>query len=450
MHVVEPPHDVMDEGERISRALCAFIRTCPSPFHTVHEIRSRLDHAGFQFISESWDWEIRRGGAYYTIRNGSSIIAFRVGSHVRLPRFGIAISHADSPTFRVKAIPELKGPKDIVRINVEGYGGTIDRTWLDRPLSVAGRVMVRQANGAACILYAPEEDLLLIPSLAIHLDREVNQQGQIQRQNDICALFSAGALGEGAFLETVARHLGVDQSQILSYDLTLVNRQEPVVWGAAKEFVSAPRLDDLQCAYASLEGFLAAENERSVAVYACLNNEEVGSSTMQGALSTFASDVLKRVCACLGVGVSEYKRSITRSFVVSCDNAHAVHPNHPERYDEQNRAWLNKGVVIKESANQRYTTDAVSHAFFKLICERANVPTQCFSNRSDMPGGSTLGNLLTHQVSMRSVDVGLPQLAMHSSYETAGTADAAYLARALREFYDSDYLFLDDGSFELS
>ena len=450
MSMAKASEITVDEMERSSQELCAFVRACPSPFHTVQEIRSRLERAGFEFLPESRDWEIRRGGSYYTVRNGSSIMAFRVGMLARLPRFGMAISHADSPTFRVKAEPELKGPGDYIRINVEGYGGTIDRTWLDKPLSVAGRVMVRQAGGAASLLCAPDEDLLLIPSLAVHLDREVNKQGQINRQSDLCALFSAGSLGEGAFLETLAARIGVQASDILSYDLTLANRQEPVIWGAAKEFVSAPRLDDLQCAYASLAGFLEARNERSIAVYACLNNEEVGSSTMQGALSTFAPDVLKRICASLGVGVAEYARAITRSFVVSCDNAHAVHPNHPERYDERNRAWLNKGVVIKESANQRYTTDAVSRALFELICERAGVPTQSFANRSDMVGGSTLGNLLMHQVSIRSVDIGLPQLAMHSSYETAGAADTVYLMRALREFYETDYLFLDDGSFALS
>lgn len=436
----------------LSQELCSFISECPSPFHTVRAIGERLERAGFLRLSEVDSWRIERGGRYYTTRNDSSIIALRVGEHVDVPCFRMVSSHSDSPTYKVKDVPELEGPGAYVRINVEGYGGLIDRTWLDRPLSIAGRALVQDKDVLRSYLIAPSEDLLLIPSVAIHQDREVNKGGALNRQIDMCPLFSAGELGQGGFGAMVAQALGVDPERIMGHDLMLVNRQPAVVWGAAGEFVSGPRLDDLQCAHASLQAFLQTSDEQGICVYTCLNNEEVGSGTMQGALSTFVPQTLRRICDGLAsedglcASTDLYARALARSLLVSCDNAHAVHPNHPELYDTNNRVWLNQGVVIKESAAQRYTTDAVSRSVFKLLCRRADVPVQAFANRSDSPGGSTLGNLLVRNASMSAVDVGLPQLAMHSSYETAGVLDTFYLLRALREFYDTPLQFCADGS----
>ncbi|MDO4538411.1 MAG: M18 family aminopeptidase [Coriobacteriales bacterium] len=434
----------------LSRELVDFIGKSPTAYHAVREMRARLDAAGFSFLPESGVWELARGGRYYTTRNDSSLIAFRVGEELSDLRFQIAASHSDSPTFKVKAKAEAKGPGPYVRLNVEAYGGTIDRTWLDRPLTLAGRVVLREDDALRSCLVCFDRDLLIIPSVAVHLNREVNDEGAIDRRSDIRPLFLGGAEGGVTTVdELVARELGVEPEQILMRDLMLINRQPGVVWGAASEFVSAPRLDDLQCAFASLRAFLSAQNEDAVTVFACFDNEEVGSGTAQGALSTFLQDVLVRLSEQLGAGAQAFRQAIARSFMVSCDNAHAVHPNHPELYDDTNQTWMNRGVVLKEAANQRYAGDGFAKALFEEVCRRAEVPLQHFANRSDKPGGSTLGNLATRNVSLRVVDVGLPQLAMHSSYETAGVLDTGYLARALAAFYSMRYEQLGDGSLQL-
>ena len=422
----------------INQELVGFIQESPSMFHTVATIRRHLDVAGFTHLPEQDAWHMEPGGHYYTVRNGSSLVAFALGSHLDDDyHFQMTVAHGDSPTYKVKAVPELEGPGEYLRLDVEGYGGMIDSTWLDRPLGVAGRALVREDDQLVSRLVHIEHDVLLIPHVAIHFNRDINTGMAYNRQVDLCPLFSAGKLKRGAFDAMVATELGVEPKQVVARDLFLVNHQEPSVWGWAHEFVSAPKLDDLQCAFASLEAFLAGSNAHDVSVFACLDNEEVGSSTKQGALSTFLRDTLVRVNAALGHGEEDYLRAIARSFLVSCDNAHAVHPNHPEKTDDVNAPRLNGGPVIKESANQKYTTDALSRAVFRTLCERAKVPVQTFANRSDSVGGSTLGNLSNTQVSVHAVDVGLPQLAMHSSYETAGADDTAFAIAALTKFFDT-------------
>lgn len=424
----------------ISRKLLDFINASPSMFHTVHTVSECLEAAGFQHLHEQDAWCVERGGRYFVTRNNSSVIAFQVGA--KLPtsgyQFRMAAAHSDSPTFKIKAVPELEGPGEYLRLNVESYGGGIDNTWLDRPLSIAGRVFVRTKEGVRCKLLSVGKDVLLIPNVAIHMNRKINEGMPLNRQVDLCPLFSAGELKQGEFLRMVAQELGVEPDQILSHDLFLVNRQEGRIWGWADEFVSAPKLDDLQCAFAALEAFTAARNEQTVSVFACFDNEEVGSGTKQGALSTFLADTLERINASLNFSREDYLRALAQSFLVSCDNAHAVHPNHPELTDAHNCVHLNKGVVVKESANQRYTTDAFSRALFATLCAQADVPTQMFANRSDMAGGSTLGNLSNMQVSVHAVDIGLPQLAMHSAFETAGVKDTGYAIKALTAFYEAD------------
>lgn len=415
--------------------LLTFIEHCPSAFHAVHEIAGRLEQAGFTYLPEAAHWEIQPDGNYYTTRNGSSIIAFRVGGELSDYHFQLCASHSDSPSYKIKNEAELEGSGEYLRLNVEAYGGMIDNTWLDRPLGVAGRVLVRENGAVVSRLFDADRDLLLIPNVAIHFNREINNGYKYNRQVDLCPLFSAGELKKGAFDAFVAGQLGVEVEDILGKDLFLVNRQKGTVWGACGEFVSSPKLDDLQCAYASLQSFLQAENEQAVNVYCCFDNEEVGSNTKQGAMSTFLADVLERINAALGKTRDEYLQAQARSFLVSCDNAHAVHPNHPQKTDEKNCVWMNRGIVVKESANQKYTTDAFSRAVFTELCVRAQVPVQSFANRSDSAGGSTLGNLSNTQVSMHAVDIGLAQLAMHSSYETAGARDTGYAVRALGMFY---------------
>ncbi len=426
-----------------ARALAAFIAESPSMFHAVAALRTRLDAAGFSYLPESAAWEVRTGGSYYTVRNDSSLIAWHVGSDLAPDapyHFQLTAAHADSPSFKVKAEPELDGPGESLRLNVEAYGGMIDYTWFDRPLGLAGRVLVRTGARIESRLLSIRRPVALIPSLAIHMNREVNKGFAPDRHVDLCPLISTGALKRGAFSALIVEELGVDSGEILAHDLFLVNLQEPLVWGAAPEpeFISAPHLDDLMCAYAALEGFLAGPSERTVSVYCCFDNEEVGSNTKQGAMSTLLSDTLARVNGALGRSAEDLRRAIASSMLVSCDNAHAVHPNHPEVADEGARPHLNGGIVIKEAANQHYCTDAFSRAVFAAICDKAGVPYQSFADRSDMAGGSTLGNLSNIQVSMHAVDVGCPQLAMHASYETAGAGDVALAVRALAAFYATD------------
>ena len=421
-----------------AKALGAFVAACPSMFHTAATLRARLEREGFTFLPEDAPWHMVRGGRYFTVRNNSSLIAFSVGSELDHYHFQVAAAHGDSPAFKVKAVPELSGPGESLRLSVEAYGGMIDYTWFDRPLSLAGRVMVRAPHGVESRLVAIDRPVALIPSLAIHLDGSVNKGFAPRRNVDLCPLFSAGELGKGAFVQMVAEEVGVAADEVLGYDLYLVNRQEPCVWGQAHEFISAPKLDDLGCAYAAFSAFLGACNPHDVSVYCCFDNEEVGSNTKQGAMFTFLADTLARANAALGYDEDVLRRAVAASMMVSCDNAHAVHPNHPERYDEGNRAYLNGGIVVKEAANQHYCSDAFSRAIFTALCQDAGVPCQTFANRSDMAGGSTLGNLSNIQVSMNGVDVGLPQLAMHSAYETAGVRDVSLGIRAIRAFYDAD------------
>lgn len=430
----------------VSNELIQFIEKSPSMFHSVRTIRTYLEENGFVYLPEASAWNIEKGGKYYTLRNHSSIIAFQVGKELDDYHFQMCASHSDSPTYKIKSIPELSGPNEYLRLDVEAYGGMIDSTWFDRPLSVAGRVLVKDGNKIVSKLLYIDKNILMIPNVAIHFNRNINDGYKFNRQIDLCPLFSCGALKKGAFDQMIAQELGVEVSDILGKDLFLVNRQKGLVWGYKDEFISSAKLDDLQCAFVSLKAFLQAENEHCVNVYCCFDNEEVGSNTKQGAMSTFLQDVLHRIHDGLGKRQDEYYQAIAKSFLVSCDNAHALHPNHPEKTDVINCTFMNQGVVIKESANQKYTTDAFSRALFTGICQKANVPVQNFANRSDCVGGSTLGNLSNTQVSVHAVDIGLPQLAMHSSFETAGVKDTEYAIKALSEFYNTNVLIDETNS----
>ena len=437
------------EARKAALELSAFIEKCPSMFHTTAEISDRLKSAGFTFLPEGEAWSIERGGKYFTTRNGSTVVAFKVGEQLDNYHFQITAAHGDSPTFKLKAQSELEGPGEYMRLNTEVYGGAIDYTWFDKPLGLAGRVLVREGGRIESRLYDSARDVALIPSLAIHMDRSVNEKFSPNRQTDLMPLFSAGALTRGALDEYVASELGVSADQVISRDMFLVNRQKPQLWGAAEEFLSAPKLDDLACAFVSLEAFLAAENDRDVSVYCCFDNEEVGSNTKQGAMSTVLRDTLERMNAALGFSWEDYHCAVAKSMLVSCDNAHALHPNRPEVADAENRPVLGGGMVVKEAANQKYCTDAFSRAAFLSVCEATGVPVQTFANRSDMAGGSTLGNLSNTQVSMHGVDVGLPQLAMHSSYETCAACDVKLSIDALKAFFDAEIVINGSDSIEL-
>lgn len=435
--------------QETSREVLNFIEHSPSCFHAVEQLSQMLDQAGYQRLKECDGWTLEQGGKYYVTRNGSSIIAFHVGQQLDNYHFQITASHSDSPSYKVKEKAELKGKGGYLQLNTEGYGGMICSSWLDRPLSLAGRVLVRQGNVVETRLLNIDRDLLLIPNVAIHMNREINSGMKYNQQVDMLPLFSAGECGENSYYELIAQELGVKPEDVVGCDLYLYPRVAPSLWGAKEEFISSPRLDDLQCAYTSMKALVDSHNPHGVNVCCCFDNEEVGSGTKQGALSTFLRDVLQRVHAALGHAPEDYFRAVAKSFMVSCDNAHAVHPNHPEKTDGENCVYMNQGIVVKFSANQKYTTDGISAAIFMQLCKDAQVPVQTFANRSDMAGGSTLGNLSTQQVSLHTVDVGLPQLAMHSTYETAGVKDSAYMVQALTAFYNTDLDITDSDRFVL-
>lgn len=420
------------DKRKTAEALLDFLAACPSSFHAVEYMKQKLIAGGFAELKEENLWDIAPGGRYLVTRNDSALIAFTIPEN-RLSGWRITASHSDSPTFKIKENPEM-ADGSYVRLNTEGYGGMIKSTWLDRPLSVAGRVIVKDENGISSRLVNLDRDLLLIPNLSIHMNREINKGYVYNNQKDMLPLFG-GVESKDEFMLMVAETAGVRAKDILDFDLYLYNRQAGVIWGAKDEFVSAPRLDDLQCAYACLQGFLSGEKEKYGAVFCIYDNEEVGSASRQGAASTFLKDTLDRICEKLGLTREESLAATAAGFMISADNAHALHPAHPDKADPVNRPVLGGGPVIKYSAEQKYCTDAVSAAFFKTLCEEAGIPVQTFTNRSDMPGGSTLGSISNCQVALNSVDIGLPQLAMHSAYETAGTDDTAYLIEAIKRFF---------------
>ena len=424
----------------ILRDLMDFLDSSVTMFHAINECEKVLQKSGFIYLPENEKWDINKG-KYYTKRNSSSLIAFDIAEGDY--HFQISAAHSDSPTFKLKDKPIIEA-NGYLKLNVEGYGGMINATWLDKPLTLAGRVMVNTDKGIETRLLHIDRDLLIIPNVPIHFNREINKGFAFNNQVDMLPIFSAGNLKESDFDNMIAKELDIEAEDILAKDLYLVNRQKAAVIGFDNELISSGRLDDLECVYTSLRGFVEAENKNHINVFAVFDNEEVGSVTKQGAMSTLLASTLDRLNTALGKSKEEYYRAIAKSMLISCDNAHAVHPNHPELFDVKNRPVLNQGIAIKESANQKYTTDAFSRAILKKILEKKNIPYQTFANRSDIAGGSTLGNLSNTVVSMNAVDIGLPQLAMHSAYETAGAKDVGYAFETLKAFFEANIDIKDD------
>ena len=441
----------------MTKDLKKFLDESPVGLYAAANIRGMLLENGYTECQEGSEWKLVTGGRYFVMRNGSAVIAFQIPKEKAWAGFQIAASHLDSPTFRIKSNAEIVVENRYVTLNVEKYGGMLLAPWLDRPLSAAGRVLVRTESGIETRLVNIDRDLMIIPNVAIHMNREINNGYKWDMKQDLRPLL-AGAInleGEGAedigtiFRRLVAEEAGVSPEDVLDTDLYLYNREKASVIGLNGEFISSGRLDDLQCAFGTLKGFLAARPEKSIAVYCAFDNEEVGSMTKQGADSSFLRCTLERISTALGRSRGEFMASLASSFMISADNAHAVHPNHPELEDPSHRPVPNGGIVIKYSANQKYTTDAVSGAVMKEICRKAGVPVQIFYNRSDLPGGSTLGNISTTQLSLNTVDIGLAQLAMHSAYETAGVKDTEYLARASEVFFSGAVTGTGDGNYRL-
>lgn len=406
-------------------SLLHYIKKSPDCFHAISSLTQMLEEAGYVCLPEG-SWELEAGGKYYAVRSGSSLIAFRIPAGQ--PRgFLLTGSHSDSPCFRIRDHAELSGT--YTRLSVERYGGMLNASWLDRPLGVAGRVLVKQGNRVETRLVDLEKDAVLIPNVAIHLNRDVNNGAKYDPARDLQPLYG-GPDAKGAFRRELAAKAGCAPEDILATDLFVCNNQLGTVWGPEGEFLSAPRLDDLACVFACAQGFLMAGETEEIPVLAVFDNEEIGSGTRQGAESMFLLDTLQAICQARGL---DCRQLLTQSMMLSCDNGHGVHPNHPELADTNEAPVLNGGVVIKHSP--RYATDGLSAAVFAELCRRAGVPVQHYSNRPDQAGGSTLGNIANTKVGVSTVDIGMAQLAMHSCFETAGSRDVEYFVRAVTAFY---------------
>ena len=426
----------MNEYIESSKKLIDFLDNNPSAFHAVAGLAQIYENAGFKRLNENEKYDISLGGSYFVTRNNSSIIAFKIPDK-EYKAFNIMAAHSDSPTFKIKPNAEIEVEKSFIKLNVEKYGGMLMSPWFDRPLGIAGRVLVRDNLKIKELLLHIDRNILMIPNLAIHMNREANDGYKYNAQSDLLPVFSESDSGLALF-DIIARELNIDKNDILDTDLFLTNRVKGSIWGADNEFIAAGRLDDLQCAYCGAVSLIESENDNAVIVNAVFDNEEVGSGTRQGAASTFLKDTLMRINKALNFDDEKYMTAVADSFMVSADNAHGLHPNYEQKADPVNRPKLNQGIVIKYSANQKYTTDAVSAAVFKAICQKADVPIQTFTNRSDVIGGSTLGNISSTQVALKTVDIGLAQWAMHSPYESAGVKVTYYLQKALKEFFASD------------
>ena len=418
-----------------------FIDAAPTAFHAVNQICDELARAGYNHLEETQRWSLTPGEGYFVTRNLSSVVAFRL-PEAGFAHFQIVASHSDSPCFKLKP-NAARSAQGCAQLNVEKYGGMLMSTWLDRPLSVAGRLIVDDGDGLRAVLADGGRNLAVIPNVPIHFNHGANDGVKWNAQTDMLPIVGM----EGAdYLSIMARSAGVDREKIVGADLYLYNRDRAASFGAEDEFIAAPRLDDLECAWTSLCALLESKPTGHIDMLCVFDNEEVGSGTRQGADSTLLRDVMSRVAQALEAPPQALEAAIAASFMVSADNAHAVHPNHPEKYDEQNRATMNGGVVVKSNANQKYTSDGLSSAVFERICAGVGVPTQRFANRSDVPGGSTLGNISNAHVSMHAVDIGLAQLAMHSALETAGSRDVVYMVRALKAFFEREIEVTRDGT----
>ncbi|TCO09260.1 M18 family aminopeptidase [Natronoflexus pectinivorans] len=432
----------MDNAHRLANELIDFIYDGASPFHVVESMAMQLDQAGFEFLDSTTEWELKKGGKYYITPNGSSLFAFVTGTgNPAETGFRIVSAHSDSPTFRLKPTPEMGVDNYYVKLNTEVYGGPILMSWLDRPLSIAGRVSLKSDNPLwpDNRLVNFNRPLVIIPSVAIHLNRAVNDGVAINKQKEMLPLL--GILPEndtkdGLITRLIAQELGIDSGEILDFDLTLNEYNKGCIMGMHNEFISSPKLDNLAMTHAGFKAFLNSKPSEATQMLCIFDNEEVGSLTKQGAGSPVFRHLVERIMHQVGKSIEDYYRAVYKSFMISADMAHSIHPNYEEKHDPILHPLMNKGPVIKITANQKYTSDGDSIAVFESICQKAGVPYQKFLNRSDMPGGSTLGNVSTGQLDIRSVDIGNAMLGMHSVRELAGVTDHEYLIRAMQTFYE--------------
>jgi aspartyl aminopeptidase len=419
------------QQDQFNQELMSFLASASSPFHAVRELSARLQAKGYSRLLESQEWDLKAGGKYYLTRNDSSIAAFRIGSQ-HSPTEGLRMvgAHTDSPCLMVKPNPE-KTSNGYLQLGVEVYGGALLNPWFDRDLSMAGRVSYQDAEGVLRNhLVDFREPIAIIPSLAIHLDREANKQRSINPQTDIVPLL--GTEQELDIRGLLARQLEQDQVQVdkvLDYELCLYDTQAPQLVGLQREFIASARLDNLLSCFAGLQGLLASDDAVS-SLLICNDHEEVGSQSAVGAQGPMLRNILQR----LAPGASAFAAMIDRSLMVSADNAHGIHPNFPARHDENHGPILNQGPVIKVNANQRYASNSETTALFRQLCAELEIPVQSFVVRTDMACGSTIGPITAAELGVRTIDVGAPQFAMHSIRELAGAKDGWYLSRVLAHF----------------
>ena len=413
-----------------------FLANSLTAYQACDNAKTLLLANGFTQLSETETWQLQENGKYFVSRGGSSVIAFTVGANAKTDAdltYKIVASHTDSPALKLKENPCVKGA--YVTLNVEKYGGGLWYTFFDRPLKIAGRVILRENNRLFIKSYQ-SDFYVTIPSQAIHINREANEKFAVNAQVDLLPLFALNSENL-SFDEMFAGLKTSEDCQVVSYDLFLVNADMPYTFGLKNEFLASPRVDNLSSVYSSMEGLLAAKNTRGICVAAMLDNEEVGSLTAQGADGDFMENVLRRIAYALGKDDEGYYQAVAKSFLLSADNAHALHPNHPEKSDPTNKTLMGGGVVIKAHASKAYVTDGLSAAILKTVFDKANVKHQAFFNRSDVRSGSTLGAASLRHVGMRGADVGLAQLAMHSACECFAIADYAEMVKGITAFYDS-------------
>jgi aspartyl aminopeptidase len=431
----------MIDNIKFANDLIDFLYESPCAFQAVDNINAALLRKGFKQLHRGESWNLEKGGRYFTTKNNSSVVAFTVGTgDIEEEGFRIIAAHTDSPSLKLKPFPELTGAGNYIKLNVETYGGPILSTWMDRPLSFAGRVVLKSENALKPEIrfLNVKRPVLIIPNLAIHLNRSVNEGKEFNKQKDmlpIMNLISEHFEKKGYIKQVIADELNIEPDRIIDFDLFLYEFEKGSIIGLKNEFISSSRIDDLSMVHAGVDALFSSEPAKQTNVMVCFDNEEVGSETKQGAGSPFLKDVLKRIAWALNPSRDAYYRAKTNSFGISADNAHAIHPNLPENYDPVAQPIMNGGPVLKYNANQKYTTDAVSGAVFEMLCEKAGVPLQKYVNKSDIVGGSTLGSILTSQIDIRMVDVGSAMLAMHSIRELSGVSDHYMMKSVFDEFY---------------
>lgn len=440
--------------QSLNNELFSFIQNSPTTYHAIASASHILMDHGFINLSERTSWNLVPEGKYFVTRNQSSLFAFRMPKQdsFRFSKepitFQIVATHCDSPCFKLKENAEIQVENHYIKLNVEKYGGALLAPWFDRPLSIGGRIILETENGIESRFVNFDQDLAMIVNLAIHMNRTANDGTKYHIQTDLLPIIGS-TQNDFSIKKLVAEQLQVPAKQILSMDLSLYNRMPGSSWGADHEFISCPRLDDLQCAFTSIKALCNSCHPNTITAAVIFDSEEVGSQSRQGACSTFLKDCLERIYIALGFSREEFICALAGSFLLSADNGHALHPNYTGKSDPTHHPHLNGGVLIKYAANQKYTSDGLTGGIFRLICEHEKIPYQFFYNHSDEAGGSTLGNLSMSQVPIPTVDIGVPLLAMHSPYETGGAHDTHSLYQALHAFYQTHIHCVSDGVYRL-